>query len=222
MWWMLLAAPAQAESHVWARSIQRLELHNAAGDLHLERGGERIEVRLVRVLDEGCDIVVGERTDRAEVWIRDPSRSGNRCRINVAVRLPLQSRAQLSVGIGDLHAVGLDASVAASIGTGHVRLEGSRGLRLNLGAGRVSGWSTGDVSLHVGAGDIALTGLRAPLTAEVGTGDIRLRFDEAPVGTVRAHTGQGDVWIDLPDQACPPLPPTVLETHAGLGDVHVN
>lgn len=219
MWWVLLVASAQAESHLWARSIQRLELHNAAGDLHLEHGGDRIEVRLYRVEDNGCDVAVGERADRALVTIRDQDHIGARCRVNVAVRLPLRARFRLSLGAGDLHAVGLDASMAASIGKGDVRLEGARGLRLNLGAGRVTGWLDGDASLQVGAGDIQLTGLRRPLSARVGTGSIRLRFDEAPSGTVTAATGQGDVWVDLPGDSC--APDTRLETSSGQGTVHV-
>ena len=71
MWWMLLASSAQADSHLWARSIQRLELHNAAGDLHVERGGERIEVRFYPVVDDGCDVSIGERQDRAQVRVSD-------------------------------------------------------------------------------------------------------------------------------------------------------
>ncbi len=199
MWWMMgLVATAQAERHTWARSIQRLDLENLAGDLHVERGGERIEVQLVRVRDRSCAIKLGERLGEARIRIADETGRSAGCRVNVAVRLPTTATARISLGAGDVHTVDLDARLELSVGAGDVRLEGARRLSLELGAGDIEGHLAGASCLRVGAGNIDVHGLVEPVTAQVGTGRIRLRFARAPGGRISATTGLGEVLIDLP------------------------
>lgn len=233
MWtWMWIAAAA--EGHVWANTFRELDLDNTVGDLHVEAGGDRIEIELVKIKDASCDIFVGDEAGRAVVRIRDRNRGGSGCQVNVAVRLPLGSTAELSLGAGDLHAVGVEGQIQAEIGAGDVRFEGGAGWALSVGAGNITGELQGHARLQIGAGNVRLSGLSAPIQAQVGTGTIDLGFDRAPVGSIIASTGVGNVSVDLPDGTPVSLrgtrsqnvalpisgdAPTVVVASSGLGRV---
>ena len=200
MWAWLCSFAIAAENHTWARQIQQLEVDNAVGDLHLEIGGERIEVQLVPIERENCDLTVGEEGARAVVRIKDRTRGADPgCRINVAVQLPAGARAEIEVGAGDAHVVQVNGQVQLAVGAGDVRFEGGGGFSLDVGAGSVTGTMAGASRIRVGAGDVHLEALTAPIDAEVGTGGIYLGYDAAPEGEISAHTGIGNVEVDLPD-----------------------
>ncbi|MBX2803911.1 MAG: hypothetical protein KTR31_39915 [Myxococcales bacterium] len=212
-----------------------MDLQNASGDLHIERGGERIEVTLYRVRDAACVISLGDEAERATVRIRSRNRRGTDCQINVAVRLPVGASAALTLGSGDLHAVDVESRVRASVGAGDVLLEGASGWQLELGAGNVSGTLTGASAIQVGAGNVQLNELSSPVTAEVGAGRIHLGYTTAPVGRIDAITGVGDVEIDLPDgtpvtlvnardpdERARALGTTLVRAQSGLGHVRVH
>ena len=200
MWWIwLLMGTAQAERHTWAREVRTISVENATGDVHVEQGGDRISVRLVPVDDRGCTRSISEDRGEARISLGPARDAAHRCKVHVAIRLPEGASATLAIGAGDIHMVGVHTPVTASLGAGDVFLEGASRLRVDLGAGRVHGRLMGHSAIEVGAGSIDVSGLSEPVSARLGTGSIRLAYDRAPVGRIRASTAHGDVRIDLPD-----------------------
>jgi hypothetical protein len=158
------------------------------------------------VTDEGVAVLGNTCGDKARTCATDLDLVGP--------GLPLT----VDLGTGDVVVDGGWAPLDVKVGTGDVDVRiGGGALKLDTGTGALTGAhvvaTTAD--LRVGSGGLDLSFDAADeVAADVGTGDVTLRFAEAP-SDVAVFAGTGDVVLSLPAGAY------ALDLTTGTGDVSV-
>lgn len=180
-----------------------------------------------RIRPSGVRIEERQEGDRANVQIRTPSWVMHfglvRRSLQVDIWVPRAADLTLETGDGSVVVPDVDGAVRVVTGDGNITLDGARGdLRLRSGDGRIVGRDldgaleahTGDGALRVegrfdaltlGSGDggivaDVLPGSTLATTWSVNTGDgrVSMRVPSDLRANVDAHTGDGDIDIDLP------------------------
>lgn len=135
-------------------------------------------------------------TDRLGAALRTLVRSAGEIgsALDVEIVVPAQSRAVISVGVGDIRLSGPFARADLKGGTGDVELAEAGG----------------SARLITGTGDVSVGTLRGQATATTGTGSVRVRRAER--GTLRTRTGVGEIEVRVLEGTA-----TRLDLATGLG-----
>lgn len=117
--------------------------------------------------------------------------------VEVSGTLPLHAY----TGSGDIEVVSRKASVEADAGSGRILVkDGSGELVLKSGSGDITADAASpSLRAQTGSGKVEMTGLKGPASVITGSGNIRLRWSQAPrTGTVEVRSGSGDVELVFP------------------------
>ncbi|EWS81746.1 hypothetical protein BF93_15490 [Brachybacterium phenoliresistens] len=138
-------------------------------------------------------------------------------RLGAALRTLTRTAGEIGSGLDLDIVVPVDSRAVVSVGVGDIRLHGSFGRADLKGA-------TGDVELSdvdgtaqlvTGTGSVTIGALRGQATATTGTGSVRI--SRAERGTLRTRTGVGDIQIRVLEGTA-----TRLDLATGLGDRSVD
>lgn len=143
----------------------------------------------------------GSFTDRLGAALRTLARTagGIGSGLDIDIVVPVDSRAVVSVGVGDIRLHGSFGRADLKSATGDVELSDA----------------DGTAQLVTGTGSVTIGALRGQATATTGTGSVRI--GQAERGTLRTRTGVGDIQIRVLEGTA-----TRLDLATGLGDRSVD
>ncbi len=147
--------------------------HSAATDTRVEMNGDSLLVETPQV--------------RGFVVRRSPS-------VDIQVRLPLDSRIEISTASADVQCSGRYASATIKTASGDLRIDDVAGdLSRNSASGDTRfGQVGGDLTTHSASGDIRGGDVGGSLSARSASGDVTA---ESVGGSVKAHTASGNIRI---------------------------
>lgn len=220
-----LLSPAAADmggTHAVGKHVDRLILRSAGGEVtvRVDDSLKRAEVVAVdRRPGRSCHVTVEEERRRSQVTFGPkPKEDPSACRADLEVRLPPGVALTIELGVGEVHVPTFEDDLSIRVRDGNVRLGSVTGdltvevtagdvelgpvigrTRVAIERGSLTGSPAADLDASIGEGRIALDGLRAPVRADTGIGNIQLGFAAPPPGQLILNAGHGHIVVDLPD-----------------------
>jgi len=178
------AAHADPVSHTFPAGQRTLDLTTSHSDITLRTGGSQIVVKgTPRVEDSMCGATFGET--EATVWFgsRGTAKNMRKCEMDFEITVPS------------------GVFVDLELGTGHVDIQHDGALSGTIGTGTVQGHVGAASNLTVATGEVQLLELTSPMELTIAKGAAHLAWSKAPSGTILVNIADGDLRIDLPDDA---------------------
>lgn len=199
----LSARRSQTQDHTYRHTVDRVVVDVGSGDVTLgpgDAGRVAVHRRLTWSWSQPR-IVETWSGNTLTVHYRCPGVNlGPGCGVDYGLRIPAGTIVDVHTGSGEIRVRDMAGPLTLDSGSGDVAVSGAGGT----------------LSLHTGSGDVNASGLTATrASARTGSGDVTLRFTGAPA-TVTAESGSGDVRVYVPADT-----PYRVATHTGSGQVDV-
>src|SRR6266511_3146399 len=214
----VVAAAAPGRADEWSRQYPlkgRPELHVTTddGSVRIEAGDRpqieaRVETTGWAIAPDGVTVTESQTGDRVDIEVRLPHRHwgfsiGHRS-VKVTLRVPRAADLEVRTGDGSITADGLQGEVRLHTGDGPIRATGLDGrLEADTGDGHMDVQGRFDlVDLRTGDGGIEAkvesgSKVAGAWSLRSGDGGITLRLPDDLSADLDAHTGDGNIDLDL-------------------------
>ena len=178
------AAHSGSETHTFPAGLRTLDITTTISQVRLRTGGSQITVTgTQKVEDSMCGVSFGETDATVTFGPRGTARMQRACEMDFDITVP-----------SGVH-------VTLTLGTGHLDVQHDGGVDATIATGTVQGTVGAASNLKISNGEVQLLQLQHPLELTIAKGAADLGWTTAPSGTILVNIADGDLRIDLPDDA---------------------
>ena len=190
-----------------ADKVKKIQVENGAGNVLIagKKGSDaRVESKKIK-WDDRCVLDVILVNDKLQVRATVKNQLGQRssdCQVDLSITIPSETKVDVDVnlGAGGLHIVDVQGELSTILGSGELKVENYVGKKITVQSGN---------------GDVTLDGNFTDGDIQVGKGNIRMTYRNAPAtGSLKLNTGYGDATLFFPKDA-----KIKTEFQAGMGHV---
>ena len=179
-----LALAQTPVEHTFPAGLRALDITTTVSDITVTTGGDAIVVKGAQRADDSmCAAAFGEGEATVTFGPRGSASNPRPCAMDMQITVPSGT------------------SIALELGQGHLEITHDGGLHAKIGTGTVRGTVGQTSNLTVATGEVQLLQLVAPLELTIAKGAADLGWKTAPEGSILVNLADGDLRIDLPDDA---------------------
>jgi len=188
------AARAESHTHTYPAGTRTLDITSSQGTIRVRTGGAQISVTGTQPNpDSMCGVAYDDTAASVTFGPRGTASNARPCEMTFDVTVPS------------------GVSLSVKLGVGHVDIQHDGGLHATIDTGTVQGSVGAASNLTLTNGEVQLLQLTQPIELRIAKGAADLGWSTAPEGTILVNVADGDLRIDLPDDAPVDarVPPTV-------------